>query len=396
MIAHIYYLYEVFKLGPHLTATLVTLTIVAGIIVSGIIFHKTLHRTLSQRFHVFIRHRYPEIESIASETPILEHFLMLLIPVLLFLIFLPLLVSTEDKILIQTMHAIEKILITYILFLLGVLTNTLINAIELAYKKRSGTEKWPIRSYVQFVKGFTFIVFTILIISHLLDKSPLTFLTGLGAAMAIITLVFKDSILSFVSSIQLATSNMMQKGDWIEIPEKNISGNIIEMSLNTIKIQNFDNTISTLPPYYLTSNAIKNWRGMFESGARQMKISFTLDGNTIKFADTSLLSKLSKIPSLTTYIAPYQEKGSQARITNLGLLRYYIENFIEEDDRFKKKNCVFMARIIQPSYVGGVPLEIYTYTKETNVKNHEHIQADLIEHVIAIMPQFDLKLLQEY
>ena len=215
--------------------------------------------------------------------------------------------------------------------------------------------------------------------------------------MAVITLIFKDAILSFVSSVQLATSNMMQKGDWIEIPEKNISGYIIEMSLNTIKIQNFDKTISTVPPYYLTSNAVKNWRGMFEFGGRQIKLSFTIDVNTIQFADKSLLSKLGKLSLLSEYISENQKTLLGQPVTNLFLFRYYAEAFMQKDPRFitKEKTAVFMARVIQPSYVGGIPLEIYTYTKETKLKQHEHVQADLIEHLIAMMPQFELKLMQQ-
>lgn len=392
MIEHLHSFYATFKFHHHLASILSTLTVAIGVVIGGIIFHKTLHHTLSKRFHLFIQRRYPDIEKIMTGIPLFEHFLMLLVPLLLFLS-LPLIFGpTEERILARTLAATEKILVTYILFLLGVFINTLINGIEVAYKQRPGHQRWPIRSYVQFIKGFNFVVFTVLIVSHLLGKSPLNFLTGLGAIMAIITLVFKDSILSFVSSIQVATSDMMRKGDWIEIPEKEISGHIIEMSLSTIKIQNFDKTISTLPPYYVTSNAVKNWRGMFDFGGRQMKIAFTLDSHAIKFADKAMVARLGKLPLLSG--SPSLQKAQEMPLTNLSFFREYIEAFIEQDERFLKKET-FLARLIQPHYVGGIPLEISAYTRETSLKPHEHIQADLIEHLIAMMPQFELDLFQE-
>jgi miniconductance mechanosensitive channel len=393
MIEHLYSFYTALKLGHHLTSILTSSTVVLVVIIVGIFLHKTLSRIFFKRFQLFVVRHYPRTEKIIAEIALLRRVLMFVVPLILFLA-LPLLFGTpEETSLKKILHSIEKILITYIIALLAILTNTIINGIELAYKKRSGSQRWPIRSYVQFVKIFMFSVFAVLIISHLLDKSPLTFLTGLGAAMAIITMVFKDSILSFVSSIQLASSNMMQKGDWIEIPEKNISGHIIEMSLNTIKVQNFDKTISTIPPYYVTSNVVKNWRGMFEAKARRFQIHVTLDGETIKFADDQLLNSLKEIALLTSYIHKERHHTLSSRVTNLGLFRQYIEEVLERDSRLIKNEN--MARILQPHFTGGVPLEITAYTHETNVKVHERIQAELVEHFIAIMSQFDLKLLQE-
>lgn len=393
MIKHIYELYEPFHLNHHILSVLSTLTVVFCFALGGVVVHKLLHRALSRRFHKFIQRRYPNVEKIIAEIPIFEHFLMLLMPLILFLAMPLIFGPTEEKLLARIMSAIENILVTYILFLLGIFMNTLINGIELAYKQRPGSQRWPIRSYVQFIKGFTFLVFTVLIVSHLLGKSPLTFLTGLGAMMAIITLVFKDAILSFISSVHVATSDMMRKGDWIEIPEKNISGNIIEMSLSTIKIQNFDKSISTIPPYYITSNAVKNWRGMFDFGGRQMKISLTIDGHTLKFADKQMVTRLKKISLLSQYIKESQ-KTEKEPMTNLSLFRHYIETFIEHDEQFSQKE-VFLAHIIQPAYIGGIPLEILAYTRKSTLKEHEHIQSQLIEHIIAMMPEFELKLLQE-
>ena len=282
----------------------------------------------------------------------------------------------------------------YVLFLLGVLITTLINAAEHIYNQYPVSKTWPIRSYVQFFKIFNFLIFGILLVASLLNKSPATFFTGLGAAMAVIMLVFKDSILSFVASVQLASSRMMKEGDWIEIPGKDISGTIIEMSLNTIKIQNFDKTISTIPPYYVTTNVVKNWQGMFDFGARRIKKHLSINSDTVVFLDEKRLDQLQKIPLLAEHIKKNKTDLLKSQMTNLGIFRHYAETLLEADDRFSKEGVMFMVRIIQQHYVGGIPLEIYAYTKNTNWKIHEHIQAEFIETLVASMPRFGLKLLQ--
>ncbi|MFN7663011.1 MAG: mechanosensitive ion channel family protein [Alphaproteobacteria bacterium] len=394
MIEKLYSFYAALKIGHHLSSLATTLTVVVVTAAAGVMIHKILSRAFFKRFQLFVVRHYPETEKIIAEISLLRRLLMVAVPLILFLM-LPLLFgSPEELALKKILKSIEKILITYILCLFAILANTIMNGVEKAYQRRPKSQRWPIRSYVQFVKIFIFFVFGILIISHLLDKSPLTFLTGLGAAMAIITMVFKDSLLSFVSSVQLASSNMMQKGDWIEIPEKNISGHIIEMSLHTIKVQNFDKTISTIPPYYVTTNVVKNWRGMFEFGGRRFQTHLVIDNHTIKFLDDSLSENLKKIPVMDFYLKQNKETTSLP-LTNLGLFRIYIEALLEQDNRFLKTDVNFMARILKPQSNGGLPVEVYAYTKETALKPHEHIQAELVEHLIAILPQFELKVLQE-
>lgn len=394
MIEKLYSFYAALKIGHHLSSLATTLTVVGVTAMAGVVIHKILSRAFFKRFQLFVVRYYPETEKIIAEISLLRRLLMVAVPLILFLM-LPLLFgSPEELALKKILKSIEKILITYILCLFAILTNTIMSGVEKAYQRRPKSQRWPIRSYVQFVKIFIFFVFGILIISHLLDKSPLTFLTGLGAAMAIITMVFKDSLLSFVSSVQLASSNMMQKGDWIEIPEKNISGHIIEMSLHTIKVQNFDKTISTVPPYYVTTNVVKNWRGMFEFGGRRFQTHLVIDNHTIKFLDDSLSENLKKIPVMDFYLKQNKETTSLP-LTNLGLFRIYIEALLEQDNRFLKNDVNFMARILKPQSNGGLPVEVYAYTKETSLKPHEHIQAELVEHLIAILPQFELKVLQE-
>jgi len=288
---------------------------------------------------------------------------------------------------------VDKILISYTLVLLAILLNKAIDFGEAVYNQFPVSKKWPIRSYAQFVKIVSFIIFAIIIISSLLNKSPLAFFTGLGAMMAIISLVFKDSILSFISSIQLSASSMMQVGHWIEIPNENISGTIIEMSLNTIKIQNFDNTISTVPPYFLTSHIVKNWQGMTDSGGRRFKKILPFNLNTIMPLNENILSELAKKSLLREYIEKNKEDLLE-RGSNLQLFRVYAQAVLDNDDRIHKGNFTCLVRELSPSAQQGAPVEIYAFTKTVNWKSYESISADIMDHLASQAGDFSLKFLQ--
>ncbi|UNM06220.1 MAG: mechanosensitive ion channel [Holosporaceae bacterium] len=381
-------------IGTKETAVLTFLASLLGIAVVGYVIHKILGFLFFTQFKKYIKRNYPDIAEITDRVSLFKRLLMFVVPLILMIDLSFFLGSPEHPTLTKLVGKIEKILGLYLLVLLGMLLSTLINAAEHSYNKFNAKKGLPVRSYAQSVKLILFIIFGILVISKIMDKSPITFLTGLAAGIGIISVIFKDAILSFIASFQLVTSRMMKVGDWIEIPGKDISGNIIEMSLNTVKIQNFDKTISTLPPYYLVSNAVKNYQGMFDFGARRIKKSFNVDAHTIKFIDGKTIQNLKKIPSLSKHLKKSESDLLKAQITNMTLFRQFIENILENDARFSKDGVIFMVRVIQPSPEGGVPLEIYTYTKDTNWKNHEHIQAELIETVIANMGYFDLKLLQ--
>ena len=394
MIEHIHIFFKELGLGAQTTNLVTLASAVVAILFSGFIIHKILGFLFFRHFKKFLKNQYPKISEIAEKTSLFKRLLTFVVPLILLADISFFLGHSEKTEIVKIVAKIEKILVLYVLFLLALLISTLINMAEHSYNKFNARKGLPVRSYAQSVKIGVFIIFSILIVSKLLDKSPTTFLAGLAAGIGVISVIFKDSILSFIASFQLVTSRMMKVGDWIEIPGKDISGNIIEMSLNTVKIQNFDKTISTVPPYFLVSNAIKNYQGMFDFGARRIKKSFNLDGHSIKFVDAKLLDGLSKVPALSSHIKRSKADLLNARVTNLTLFRLYIEDMLEKDERFSKEGVVFMVRIIQPINEGGVPLEIYTYTKDTNWKSHEHIQAELIEIVIASMRHFDLNMLQ--
>ena len=381
-------------MGTQETAVATLILSLIGIAIVGYVIHKILGFIFFKHFKKFIKKNYPDVAEITERVSLFKRLLMFVVPLILMVDLSFFLGNPEHPTLVKVVNNIEKILGLYLLFLLGMLLSTLINAAEHSYNKFNEKKGLPVRSYAQSIKIMLFIIFAILIVSKILDKSPITFLAGLAAGIGVISVIFKDAILSFIASFQLVTSRMMKVGDWIEIPGKDISGNIIEMSLNTVKIQNFDKTISTLPPYYLVSNAVKNYQGMFDFGARRIKKSFNIDGHSVKFLDPKTIQKLKNVPSLAKHMKKNELDLVKAQITNLTLFRQFIENILDSDARFSKDNVVSMVRVIQPNPEGGIPLEIYTYTKDTNWENHEHIQAELIENVIASMNYFDLRLMQ--
>lgn len=385
-----------FNLDNETSALLTFFSVLVGLIIVSTILYFLLHKL----FHTLLldkltaKYKKQHLKHLLLENRLIRIVLLFFPPAFIYY-FLPVLrngvpLSSYSWLIELT----DKILVTYMLVLLAVLVNKIIDTGEAIYNQYPISKKWPIKSYTQFLKIFSFIIFTIIIIASLMDKSPLAFFTGLGAMMAIILLVFKDSILSFVSSIQLSASNMVQVGQWIEIPGKDISGTIIEMSLNTVKIQNFDKTISTVPPYYLTTNILKNWQGMYDAGGRRFKRALPFDMNSVRLADALMLEELEKLPLLKDYINTHRktllETGS-----NLHLFRNYAQAFLEHDDRIHKKNFTCLVRELAPSSINGISVEIYAFTVTVDWKGHESVAADVMDNLIAHAPTFGLKLLQQ-
>ncbi|TDT71719.1 miniconductance mechanosensitive channel [Allofrancisella inopinata] len=245
-----------------------------------------------------------------------------------------------------------------------------------------------LRSYAQIIKIILFFIAFILVVSQLLNKSPIAFLTGLGALSAVLMLVFKDTILGFVTNIQVAALDMVRVDDWITVPAAGVDGNVIEVSVNTVKIRNFDKTISTIPTYALISNSVQNWRGMVETGGRRIKRSINIDIDTIKFCNDDLLGKLKQEELLKDYVA----KNNNEKITNITLLRVYIENYLRKHPKIHQ-DLTFLIRELQPTE-SGLPIEIYIFTNDTNWVNYEKIQADIFDHVFASLSLFELRAFQ--
>jgi miniconductance mechanosensitive channel len=255
----------------------------------------------------------------------------------------------------------------------------------------------------------THMLAAIFIISVLLNKEPWGLFSLLGGMTAVTMLVFKDSILGFVAGIQLGANDMIREGDWIEMPKYGADGDVIEVTVNTVKVRNWDKTISTVPTYALITDSFKNWRGMSESGGRRIKRSICIDMNTVKFATEEMLSIFRKMELLKEYVDQKQQQidadNSEKQIdlsatvvngrrqTNLGIFRAYLENYLHDNPKIHT-GMTFLVRHLQPT-AQGLPIEIYVFSSDKNWVNYEAIQADIFDHILAALPEFGLRVYQQ-
>jgi len=285
--------------------------------------------------------------------------------------------------------------------------NALLNSINEIYSQSKYAKKINIKSYFQILKLMLNILGTIIVIAILSGRSPIYLLSGIGALTAVLMLVFKDTILSFVASIQINSNNLFKIGDWLEIPQLGADGDVIDIALHTVKIQNWDKTISIIPTHKLIDSSFKNWRGMSDSGGRRIKRSIYIDQNSIKFCSPDELEHLKTFELLTEYLndkiseldASNSEKNinmdaevNGRRITNIGTFRAYIQNYLKNHNKIHDK-LTFLIRQLSPSE-RGLPIEIYVFTNITDWIEYEGIQADIFDHLLAIVPKFGLRIFQ--
>lgn len=300
--------------------------------------------------------------------------------------------------------------ITLFLFLwLGILTlNGLLDATNDIYELRRGTTGVSIRGYLDIVKIFDLLAGIILSISIFTGQSPLGLLAGLGAIMAILLLIFRDTILSFVASIQISANDLVVEGDWLEVPSYNADGEVIDITLHQIKIQNWDKTISIVPTYKLMEVSYKNWRGMSESGGRRIKRAINLDLKTIRFCDQNLLEDYRRFDLVRDYIdkalediqTQFKNRGADTNnpvnapsLTNASIYRAYIKAYLNSHPKIRKDMTV-LVRQLDPSPT-GLPVELYVFTNTTDWAQYEAIQAEIFDHLLAVAPEFDLRVFQE-
>jgi len=265
----------------------------------------------------------------------------------------------------------------------------------------------PLKATVQVIKIVVYFVCGIFIVSLILNKTPLYLFSGLSALGAVLLLVFRDSILGFVAGIQLIANRMVAKGDWIEMPKYDADGDVIEIALTTVKVQNWDKTIATIPTYALIGESFKNWRGMKESGGRRIKRTINIDVSTIKFCNEEMLKRFSEIQYIANYIQIKKEELSTyndenevdstslangRRLTNVGTFRAYTVAYLRNHPMISQE-MTFLVRHLAPAGY-GLPIEIYVFSKDTIWANYEGIQADIFDHLLAVVPEFDLKVFQ--
>ena len=282
----------------------------------------------------------------------------------------------------------QKICAVYIVFALLLAINGFILVFLDMYNMRQVNKNRPIKGFMQVLQVLLFFIGGIVIIAILIGKSPASLFAGLGASAAILMLVFKDTILGFVAGIQLSANDMLRPGDWITVPGSNANGIVQEITLNTVKIQNFDNTISTIPPYTLVSASFQNWRGMVESGGRRVMKSIFLDLNTIKFCTRDMLNTFRKeIPLLADY-----KPDEGVTPTNSQMFRVYVEKYLTSLPVVNTDLDLIISQLQSTEY--GVPIQIYFFSRNKIWKEYERIQSDIFDHFFAMIPKFELKVYQ--
>ena len=282
----------------------------------------------------------------------------------------------------------QKICAVYIVFVLLLAINGFILVFLDMYNMRQVNKNRPIKGFMQVLQVLLFFIGGIVIIAILIGKSPASLFAGLGASAAILMLVFKDTILGFVAGIQLSANDMLRPGDWITVPGSNANGIVQEITLNTVKIQNFDNTISTIPPYTLVSASFQNWRGMVESGGRRVMKSIFLDLNTINFCTPDMLNTFRKeIPLLADY-----KPDEGVTPTNSQMFRVYVEKYLTSLPVVNTDLDLIISQLQSTEY--GVPIQIYFFSRNKIWKEYERIQSDIFDHFFAMIPKFELKVYQ--
>ena len=305
---------------------------------------------------------------------------------------------------------VQRISLAFIVVTAAVAFSSLLEAVNDIYNESySESKSRPIKGYLQVVSLVAYIGAGVVVVSVLAQVSPVAFLSGLGALTAVLMLVFKDTILSLVASIQIMSNDMIRIGDWVEVPQSNADGDIIDIALHTVKIQNWDKTISTVPTHKFIGESFKNWRGMSESGGRRIKRAIKMDVNTIRFLTKEEIERLSRFEVLRDYMK--QKKESLAEhaashdnadsdsiperrgLTNIGTFRAYVVNYLKAHPMIHN-DMTLLVRQLDPG-PQGVPIEVYCFSKDINWVNYEDLQGDIFDHLFALLPEFGLRAFQE-
>ena len=319
----------------------------------------------------------------------------------------PLVILYNSKDLLYWNNLLDRVILSTIALIFLYSLNALINALNEMFKLTDLSKKFSIKSYTQIGKLLINIFGIIVVIAVLTGNSPVYLLSGLGALTAVLILVFKDTILSLVSSVQITSNDLFKVGDWVEAPQFGADGDVIDIALHSVKIQNWDKTISVIPTNKLIDSSFKNWRGMAESGGRRIKRSINIDMSSIKFCTNEMIDRYSKYNVIANYIKVKLEEVQRFNIennitdeslingrslTNIGTFRAYIEGYLRNHNKIHDE-MTFLVRQLSPS-ANGLPIEIYVFSNDTDWLNYERIQADIFDHLLAVVSEFELKVFQ--
>jgi len=309
----------------------------------------------------------------------------------------------------SVVQLIQRVAVGFMVLVVVLSADGLLSALNDIYSTRPDAKSRPIKGYLQIVKIIMYVAAGIVVISTLMGQPPTLILGGFGAMTAVLLLVFKDTILSLVASIQITQYDMIAVGDWVEMPKYGADGDVIDIALHTITIQNWDKTISTIPTHKFIEDSFKNWRGMSESGGRRIKRALHLDVNTVRFLTDEEIAHLGRFELLIHYMQEKLEEvgmhnalkaegnpdlvPENRQLTNVGTLRAYIVEYLRAHPKIHQ-DMTLIVRQLDPG-PEGLPMEIYAFSNDTNWANYEDLQADIFDHIFAIMPEFGLRVFQK-
>ena len=382
--------------------TLVRSGLILLVLLTCWIIHQIVQGPLMRSFERFSSFTNQQWDNVLVEKHFIRR-LLYFIPLIILYIFIPPILEGT------AVHTLSITLVNILLLIAGMLTlDALLNSILVIYESSTISKEISITPFVQVVKLLLYFVTVILIISILVQKTPLYILSGLGALTAVLMFVFKDILMGFVGGIQLIANKMVAPGDWIEMTKYGADGDVLEITLTTVKVKNFDNTITTIPTYALINESFKNWRNMNLSGGRRIKRFVYIDLGSIKFCSSEMLERFKLIQLISKTIQDRQQEILEfnqqnnidestlvngRRLTNIGVFRSYVEAYLRHPPMIHQE-MTFIVRQLSPGEK-GLPIEIYVFCKDTNWTAYESVQADIFDHILAVVPEFDLQVFQE-
>ena len=390
---------ESFRIDHAIAVPLTTLVAVIGAVLFIAIVEIVTKKILLRSINHFAAKSATRFDDMLVKFGVFKWIARLVPPLLAYRMARPVLKYYADAV-----PQVTDALVIYFAVVVILLALSVLDVLYEFYSNHPVGKKLPVKSIVQVCKTIVISIGVVIVISRLLDKSPVVLISGIGAFTAVLLLIFKDSILGLVAGIQLSTNDLVRIGDWIEMPKYGADGDVIDISLVTVSVQNFDKTIVVLPAYTLISEGFKNWRGMRESGGRRIKRSFSIDTQSIRFLDGELTKKMEAIQLLRPYmrerlqeIESYnREMGvddsspvNGRRLTNLGTFRAYLQAYVHSLARINTGMTV-MIRYLQPDAF-GLPCEVYCFARTKELAAYEEVQADIMDHIFAVLPCFDLK-----
>lgn len=376
--------------------------IVLGIFILSYIVFLIARRIIVQVLHEIAKRTETTWDDIMVERRVF-HRLAYLAPAILIHSLMPSMMVNYETWTLLLQGALKIYMVLIIIIVLDAFFSSMIEI----YQNYEISKFKPIKGYIQIMKIIIYLISGIIIISILINKSPVYLLTGLGAISAVLMLIFKDTLLGFVASIQLSSNDMLRPGDWITINKFGADGTVVDINLTTVKIENFDKTITTVPTYSMISDAFQNWRGMQESGVRRIKRSIIINMNSVKFCTPEMLEAFKKIQLISDYITDTQVVLEETnafnniddsivvngrRQTNLGVFRAYLQAYLNDNENLSKENTI-IVRQLQPTEK-GLPIEIYAFSNILEWDKYEDLISDIFDHIFAVVPQFELQIFQ--